>query len=257
MTLLVLCSASGAPGVTTTALALGWVWPLVHPERRALVVDADPTGSGVLPGYLRAGVVAGGGVLALAAERSRPGPGAFLDEALGLDPAGTRMVLLGFTATAQARTVAPVWEALADAARALNAAGVDVVVDAGRLGHRYEPTVLLQAADAVAVVLASSLRAVTTTAAALRDLGASRRPGSRTTAAVVGERRPYSAREISAELEVEPLPAVAVDPWAAGALAEAGSTGWRFERSVLLRSVRDLAQHLRIEATTVPAAVGS
>ncbi|MGW6130782.1 hypothetical protein ACWFNE_12225 [Cellulomonas sp. NPDC055163] len=257
MTLLVLCSASGAPGVTTTALGLGWVWPLVHPERRVLVVDADPAGSGVLPGYLHAGVVAGGGVLALAAERSRPGPNAFLDEALALDPGASRMVLLGFTSTAQARAVTPVWEALTDAARVLDAAGVDVVVDAGRLGHRYEPAVLLQAADAVAVVLASSLRAVTTTAAALRDLRASRGPGSRTTAVVVGERRPYSTREISTELELEPLPPVAVDRWAAGALAEAGSTGWRFERSALLRSARDLAQHLRIAPTTVPSAVGS
>ncbi|WP_258723624.1 hypothetical protein [Cellulomonas sp. NS3] len=61
----------------------------------------------------------------------------------------------------------------------------------------------------------------------------------------------------SALLEVEPLLAAGVDPWAAGVLAEAGSTGWRFERSALLRSARDLAQHLRTAATTVPSAVGS
>ena len=49
MALIVLTSASGSPGVTTTALALALTW-----RRPALLVEADPTGgSAVLAGYFR------------------------------------------------------------------------------------------------------------------------------------------------------------------------------------------------------------
>ena len=69
MSLVVLCSATGAPGVTTAGLALMWAWKQAVPGRRALLVDADPAGSSLLPGFLEAGIPAGGGVLGLAAER--------------------------------------------------------------------------------------------------------------------------------------------------------------------------------------------
>ena len=41
MSLVVLCSAHGSPGVTTTALALAATWP---ENRRCLLVEADPFG---------------------------------------------------------------------------------------------------------------------------------------------------------------------------------------------------------------------
>ena len=44
-----LASASGSPGVTTTALGMALLWP-----RPVLLVEADPTGgSGLLAGYFR------------------------------------------------------------------------------------------------------------------------------------------------------------------------------------------------------------
>jgi hypothetical protein len=53
MSLIVLASASGSPGVTTTALGLALGWP-----RPALLVEADPTGgSAIAAGYLRGSVV--------------------------------------------------------------------------------------------------------------------------------------------------------------------------------------------------------
>jgi len=49
MSLIVLGSASGSPGVSTTALGLALGWP-----RPVLLVEADPTGaSAVASGYLR------------------------------------------------------------------------------------------------------------------------------------------------------------------------------------------------------------
>ena len=48
MALIVLTSAAGSPGVTTTAVGLALTWP-----RPVLLVEADPTGgSAVLAGYL-------------------------------------------------------------------------------------------------------------------------------------------------------------------------------------------------------------
>ena len=49
MAVIALTSASGSPGVTTTALGLALSWP-----RPVLLVEADPTGaSGLLAGYFR------------------------------------------------------------------------------------------------------------------------------------------------------------------------------------------------------------
>ncbi|MEA5117950.1 MAG: hypothetical protein VB036_10075, partial [Propionicimonas sp.] len=49
MAIFTLASASGSPGVTTTALGLALVWP-----RPVLLVEADPTGgSALLAGYWR------------------------------------------------------------------------------------------------------------------------------------------------------------------------------------------------------------
>ena len=61
MAIVCLTSASGSPGVTTTAVGMAFSWP-----RPVLLVEADPTGgSGVLAGFLRgttpydAGVIEG------------------------------------------------------------------------------------------------------------------------------------------------------------------------------------------------------
>jgi len=244
VSLIALCSATGAPGVTTTALALGWVWPLVHPDRRVLVVDADVAGSGPLPGLLHADVPAGNGVLALAAERTGLTPDSLIEQVLALDPSGQRLLLTGITDPTQARTLGSVWTGLVDVAPELAGAGIDVVVDLGRLGHRYEPTVLVEQADVAAVVLRSTLPSVTGATSALRSLRETRGPASMTTAVLIGEGDPYTSREIARELHVDPLPTVAMDAWAAQVLSTGGATGWRFDRSPLLRGARGLAASL-------------
>ncbi|WP_448060647.1 hypothetical protein [Cellulomonas hominis] len=244
MSLFTLCSATGAPGVTATALALGWVWPLVHPDRQVLVVDADVAGSGILPGYAQAGVPTGGGVLALAAERDLATATEVLEHAIALDPDARRLVITGVNTTVQARPLAPVWRSLADVAPALDAARIDVIADVGRLGHRYEPTALVEQADLVAVVVNSTLESVTAGRAAFNALRRSRGPGAPTTALLVGAGNPYSASEIATELDLDRLPVVALDRWAARALIEGSATGWRFDRSPLLRSAREVARLL-------------
>lgn len=245
MSLFTLCSATGAPGVTTTALALGWVWPLVHPGRRVLVVDADVAGSGVVPGYAQAGVPTDGGVLALAAERASVTVELLVEHAVALDPDALRLVLTGLNTTAQARPLASVWQAIARAVPDLEAAHTDVVVDVGRLGHRHEPTALIEQADVLAVVFGSTLTSVTAAVATIRTLKESRGPGASPSAVLIGAGDPYTRGEIATELDGSPLSVIATDRWAARALTGAGTTGWRFDRSPLLRSARELALHLR------------
>jgi len=62
MALIVLASASGSPGVSTTALGLTLNW-----HRPVLLVDADPTGSSaVFAGYFRGTQEPTGGLINLA-----------------------------------------------------------------------------------------------------------------------------------------------------------------------------------------------
>ncbi|MCB2175756.1 MAG: hypothetical protein KQH57_08105 [Actinomycetales bacterium] len=243
MSLTVLCSASGAPGATTAALALLWTWPQAVPGRRALLVDADPAGSSLLPHFLAAGIPAGGGVLGLAAERGTSAD-AVLRHAVSLDAGEERLVLTGFAEPAQARPLSATWTGLAEVARDVAAGGLDVLVDAGRIGHRWEPSPLIEAADVVAVVTRSTLTAVTAARSALRSLRESRGPGTKNTALVVGRPDPYTAAEVATALEVDPLPALPLDPAAAGALARGSGAGWRFARSPLLRAAGDIAASL-------------
>ncbi|HEY3545799.1 MAG TPA: hypothetical protein VGK17_06870 [Propionicimonas sp.] len=243
MTTVALCSASGAPGVTTSALALTWVWPQVQPGRRVLLVDADPSGSGLLGGALQATLAPGAGVLELAALTGAPAAPDLLARSTALDREGLRMVLPGVSDPHQARTLAALWAGLADAAFDLHVAGTDVVIDAGRVGHRDEPTSLLSDADVVAVVLSPTVAHTVATSAALRRLTAARAPRSAPTVVVVGARRPYMAGEVERALHC-PVEVVAFDNPTAQALNAGASPGARLDRSTLLRSVRGLGSNL-------------
>ncbi|NMR21141.1 hypothetical protein [Cellulomonas fimi] len=244
MSMLVFCSATGAPGVTTTALAVAWALPLVHSGRRSLVLDADVAGSAILPGFLRAGVGADGGILAAATDRTGVSGGTLLERAVALDETGARWVLTGITDPTQGRTVRDFATTLAEGARALREPGVDVVVDVGRLGHRYEPTALLEHADVVAVVFRSTLPSITGARAALGSLRTLRGPAAGTLGLMVGAAGPYGAREIAQELQLSGVLTLPEDRWAAGILTAGGGTGRRFENSALLRGARALATDL-------------
>lgn len=243
MTSLALCSASGAPGVTTAALALAWVWPQVTDGRRVVLVDADPSGSGLLGGALQARVASDTGGLALAADTRNPDATDLLRRTVTLDEQGTRLVLPGISDPVQARSLATLWAALPDLTVDLHRDGTDVIVDTGRLGHVHEPTGLLAEADVVALLLSPTVPATVATAAALRRLTATRAPRSVPVPVIVGERRPYTAHEVERALGV-PVASLAWDDRAADALGAGDGPSGRLDRSVLLRSARALAHEL-------------
>ncbi|HEY8722148.1 hypothetical protein [Pengzhenrongella sp.] len=244
MALIVLCSAKGSPGVTTTALALGWVWPTALPGRRSLVVDADPAGSGVLPGFFQANAPQVGGILGLV----RSGDGVEVDDlltnAVALESSGERLVLPGIVDPAQARALAGVWSQLAHVAHDADVQGLDILVDVGRLGHLHQPSILLDRADLVVVVLRASLVSIAAARPAVGHLQELRGAGGAVVGALVGDQAPYTAKEIASELGVE-IPIVVPRDAVAARMFSDGIGNWsRMARSPLLRSATAAAGQL-------------
>lgn len=266
MALLALASASGAPGVTTTAVGLTLTW-----RRAALLVDADPGApQAVLAGYLGGQLATGKGLqrVAEAHRDRRPLLEVVSDETVPLtaiDHAGdagaaaaaptggpSRRLLPGFARPANAGLFAPVWPDLADAFVRLETAGIDVIVDAGRIERQGLPQPLVDRADVVALVTQSNLRslaAARTYAAMLRDQ--TRMAGGEVNLGVliVGDQMPYGSREIGRLLELPVISVLPHDPATAAAFSDGAPRSRRFDRSPLVRglhhTVDDLTAHIR------------
>ncbi|AXE37279.1 hypothetical protein [Acidipropionibacterium virtanenii] len=232
MAILLLTSASGAPGVTTTALGLALCWP-----RDVLMVDADPHPShAVESGYLSAGTETGGGLADLAGAHRA---GTDLTAALwnqvialpGIDgrPSPTARFLPGFGHPAQPALFTMIWPAIAASLAELGDAGVDVIVDLGRMGSDGLPAELCARAGAVGVVTRCGLRPLAGLSVNAETVEA---VSSRTAATVglvtVGAGHPYSAREICAQFGMPVIAEVADDPRAAAVLSDGapGPRGW-------------------------------
>lgn len=255
MSLIVLASASGSPGVTTAGLGLALGWP-----RPALLVEADPTGgSAVAAGYLRGSVVPPEAMIELALAQH-------VDEILETLPR-VSMELPGSAARwvpgtrshEQARSLVPLWEPLTAALRSLDATGQDVIVDAGRLGLFGSPDPVLLGADLALLVTRTdmvSLSGARSWAETLRDRFARAGASSTLGVVLVGEGRPFRAREVASVLQLPVVTTLAWDPDSAEVLSNgaeparagllqrlAGRSGW--EDSPLLRSLRGRAARSR------------
>lgn len=206
--LIALVSASGSPGVTSTALGLAARWP-----RPVVLVEGDPTGgSGILAGYFRAQVDHPGLVDLVIAQRSD-----LLADALPrllLPIEGTKaLVLVGARSHEQAAGVAQLWHPLLDALHDLEPTGTDVIVDAGRLGLNGWPHPLVMGADVVLLLVDSELPGLAAARSWAAALASDDLPGGhRTRVLLVGEGRPYGRGEVARTLGVPVLAAVAWDP---------------------------------------------
>ncbi|HET7477083.1 MAG TPA: hypothetical protein VFJ97_13810 [Dermatophilaceae bacterium] len=251
MAVIVLCSASGSPGTTTSALALALTWP-----RPVLLVEADPTGgSAVFAGYLRAESAPTGSLidLALASRHGR------LTEAVAQAttklpgrPESMVSLLPGTRAHGQARSLLPLWESLSAELKALEATGQDVIVDAGRLGLSGSPEPLLYGADLALMVIRSdlvSLSAARSWAETLRTGFASVGAASSLGLLLVGEGKPYSARDVRKVLQIPVTAPLAWDQEAADVFAKGSTAPRRFDSSQLVRSLK--AATTSIQSTLV------
>lgn len=250
MGLISLVSAKGAPGVTTTALALGAVWP-----RPALLADCDPAGGDValrMPGRDGLPLDRDRGLLSLAATSRRGLTGSQVREHVQHIHGGLE-VLAGVRSPEQAAASGHLWSSLGSALDA--SAGVDVIADCGRVAGDTESlltlpvlassrlVVLVVRPEAAAVVhLRERAEALAT---ALRSQAVDGVPlGLLVVAPWPDKRNVDGVREVLArdQVPVTFLGHVALDD--KGAAAFAGHPRGRLEKTLLVRSARDVAARM-------------
>jgi hypothetical protein len=247
MSVIVLTGGPGAPGITTTALGLTLCWP-----SDVMLSDCDRDPAQAIPaGYLR-GLDLGGRGLAVLARLHREtrdiGP-ELISQTIALTEGETpsRRFLPGFAQPGAVRLFDHIWPELAEAFAGLGSQGIDVIVDAGRLGHEGLPIALLEVADAIGFVLQSNLKSLAASRLYLpllvEQVGSL--PSDRPLGLMlVGPDRPYSAHEITAQFGVECWARIPWDPRPAEVLSHGLTPPRRFRNSSLLGSYRVVALHL-------------
>lgn len=244
MSLIALAADKGAPGVTTAAVALGAVWP-----RPVLLAECDTAGGDLvyrLPGPDGAPLDPSRGLLSLAATARR-----------GLRPeqvwehgqklVGGLDVLVGLTNAEQAGGLSWLWGPLGRAFAELPSA--DVLADCGRLGADGPAYDLLAESAMVVLLTRASLEEVVRLRERVTALAAAfERRGVHPTIGVVVVADPRDFRRSVDDLKriiadgrvpAAVLGGVAFDPKGADLLR--GQWGGRLDRSMLIRSARELA----------------
>lgn len=241
MSIITLASVTGAPGVSTTGLGVALAWP-----GDVVLIDADRDGGQAgLAGYFR-GISAESCGLVELAKVYRAGEsveGSLLRHSLALRSTTEhrRHFLPGFTKPATVLMFTPLWHEFARAFRALSDTGMDVVIDAGRLGAEGLPPALLECSDVLAVHCRSTLRslaALTPALATVTDLCED--ADTDVGLVVVGPDRPYSCKEIEQQFGIPVLAGLPFDAKAAETLSE-GSARPRRQSPQLGRAYEALA----------------
>jgi hypothetical protein len=147
MALIALAAGKGAPGVTTSAVALAAVWP-----RPALLVECDAAGGDVAYRLEAAGhtpLAQDRGVLSLAAALRTGHQVNVTDHVQYL--AGGLPVLVGPASSGQAAVLSSVWPAVVDSLTGHG--GGEVFVDCGRLTVDAPAVAVLERADCTVLVV--------------------------------------------------------------------------------------------------------
>ncbi|OQR63426.1 hypothetical protein B6E66_13870 [Streptomyces maremycinicus] len=245
MAVVALAGCSGAPGVTTSALALLLSWPL-EAGRRLILAECDPDGGAVLHGLLQGTLGDRYGLRNLSVAARQGGLGeAFFRQLIDLgsedgkpESAHDRLLLPGITDAAQAASLGSVWKSLGVIFRGIEAEhGHDVLIDLGRRGAFGPSGVLAEQADAVFVVVRNTLRCLQAAEGRVRAL--QERVGG--VGVLMIDEGPYPVGEVQRVLQV---PVVATLPYAprdAGVLSDGAEQPRHFTRSALMRAARTSA----------------
>ena len=247
MGILVLGSVSGSPGVTTLAVGLALAWP-----RQVVLADCDPGAhQAVLAGFLAGQRSGGKGLLRVAeAHRDRrPLREVILDQTLVLaeDDDHPRRFLPGFTRPGSAAIFGGVWSDLVEAFDDLGALDIDVIVDAGRIGPAGLPGPLAELAAYTALVTRSDLRSVVSAQVhmpVLIEHTSHQGDDSRLGLIVIGEGRPYHAKEIGRAIGLRPAATIPYDPVPAAHLSDGKERHRRFTGSAFNRALHTAAADL-------------
>lgn len=257
MALIVVAADKGAPGVTTTALALAAVWP-----RPVLLAECDPAGGDLAfrfpaangePLDPRRGVLS----LAVAARRGLQ-PGQLWEHTQKLY--GGIDVLLGVTNADQGMGLGTFWGQLGRGLASVPQA--DVIADCGRLGSDSPVIDLLAEASSVLLLTRAEVGEVVrlrdrvvALAVAIAKRG---RRGFFADIAVIAD--PKTLKTAQAEVAhvvgqggapARIIGGIASDARAAALLR--GNWGGKLDKSLLIRSVREVAGQL-VAALPAPAA---
>ncbi|MGW5355265.1 hypothetical protein ACWERV_32690 [Streptomyces sp. NPDC004031] len=246
MAVVALAGGLGAPGVTTTAMALLLTWPL-DPGHRVILAECDPDGGAILSGALEGSLDTSRGLrnLALAARQGQLEE-AFWRQLIDMTDAQSRerSVLPGIYDPAHAPALDRVWEQLARMFAGIEQHRHDVIVDLGRRGAAGPSGVLAKRADVVLMVARNSLRGMQSAQvrlAALREqLGGGDQVGL-----VLVDVGPFSREEVQRSLNTE---VVAVLPWQpeqAAVLSDGAKEPRRFETGELMRATRTATTRVR------------
>lgn len=252
MAIIVCASAAGSPGVTTTTLGLALTW-----SRDVVLADCDRDPSqAVQAGYLR-GMDHGGRGLAALARLHRENRALAPDlwrHTVPLTQGGEqqRHFMPGFSQPATVRLFDNVWAELSDAFAALDDQGVDVIVDAGRVGRDGLPLPLLAQANAVCILSHTSLRALAATRLHL-PLVADQLDQLPVAAALglilVGPNEPYSSAEIAAQFGTPCWAEVERNRKLASVLSDGAPEPKKFQQCSLMNQYRAIGLRLRERIT--------
>jgi len=241
-----LVSAGGAPGVTTTAIALALSWPAP-----VIVAECDPSGGDVLAGLLSGYVPARRGLMEHAIEAGRGEAAAaanLLGQLIPLDDDRTRMVLPGLTDPRQAAGLASAWPAVA---AALAAQPADVIADCGRLdAGPGQPLAVLSVARTVGIVLRPTLRQVWLARSRVDMISELLGDRSRMTLLLTGPGT-HSAHEVGHALSVAVAAVLPADSRTASLLSDGLGGQRQLGSGPLMRSARAAGQALRDHATVM------
>ncbi|MFF4121314.1 hypothetical protein ACFY0P_49090 [Streptomyces sp. NPDC001714] len=242
MAVIALAGCSGAPGVTTSALALLLSWPL-EAERRMILAECDPDGGAVLHGLLQGTLGDRYGLrnLSVAARKNEFGE-AFWRQLIDLgsddgkrESPHDRLLLPGLTDPAQSASLGQVWKMLAQMFRGIEADhGHDVLIDLGRRGAYGPSGVLAEQADTTFVVVRNTLRCLQAAESRVRAL--EERVGD--VGVLMISEGPYPAGEVQRVLQVPVVATLPYAPKEARVLSDGVEQPRHFTRSPLMKAAR-------------------
>jgi hypothetical protein len=241
--LVAVASVKGSPGATASALTLAAAWP-----RPVVLLEADPSGGDLAYRCTAAGggpPSADRGLLGLAAavRSGEPGQGLLVRQAQPL-ACGVSLIQ-GVTSAAQGRGLASLWQSIAEACLT---AGVDVLVDVGRLERTSPVMPLVQAASLLLPVTTRALDSVMHLANGLPDLMATFHNAAEVGPLLVGPRSAATADCVQldgvlhhAGLPTLPTRAMPYDPRALERLQSGEKPEGRLKKTTLLRAALAIA----------------
>lgn len=257
---LTLLSASGAPGVSTTALGVTLNAPIAH----TLLVEADTAGySPTLAGYWQAGVPHSHSLINLV-EAHREGRLAqdLPRQVMRLDnnsDGTTSSVLPGLMNAAQGEAMRKTWDPVGHqlASMTRDNQHLGIIVDGGRLAPSSGSFNLIRHSDVIAIMTRPTLTAAVAVQSALvplrKTLQASRSNASIGLVLVGGAPTfgGYDARDFSHAVGLDVITEIPDAPRHAAAFSfNTPLPRWSIKKSVYLRSIRNLWAHVERHHTT-------